>query len=47
MFFWKSPAVVIRVPSTKLDSQNTNRQPDSLKRNNAYVKEQLDLILFF
>lgn len=46
MFLWKSPAVVIRVPSTKLSSQNTNSQPESLKHNNAYVKEQLDLILF-
>lgn len=37
--------MVIRLCSPELTSQNTNIQSESLKRSNAYVKEQLDLIL--
>lgn len=39
--------MMIRLLSPKLTSQNTNIQSESLKYNNAYVKEQLDLILIF
>lgn len=37
--------MVIRLLSPKLTSQNTNIQSESLKDNNACVKEQLDLII--